>query len=266
MLQGIRKAYDNFQQTIAEGNYRARPTNIISVLLGRDKGNMPETAEVAMGATMLDTGRSFGTRLLWASAVALLSMTAMAWAALGLAVVGTSLFVAEYIQSRRAREDVITEVNFAGQRVEGKRKDLCRLHQAQVRVMNLGNSFQPASTESTSDTIHRIIDNVGEVAKRVKVLDGGKYGAGTASYEFSEPELKLVNDDVLLHKDCRPAAAASPAPVANMNLKKAWDAKLYSNDEVADRFLALEESLPPDVMEKVEAKRAAKAQPLKPAA
>jgi len=265
MLQGIRKAYDNFQQTIAEGNYRARPTNIISVLLGRDKGNLPETAEVAMGATMLDTGRSFGTRLLWASAVALLSMTAMAWVALGLAVVGTGMFVAEYLQSRRAREDVITEVNFAGQRVEGKRKDLCKLHQAQVRIMNLGSSFQPASTESTSDTIHRLIDSVAEVGTRVKILDGGKYGAGTASYEFSEPGLKLVNDDILLHKQAHAQAAAN-SNVASLNLKQAWDARRYSNDEVAARFLALEESLSPEVMEKVEQKRAVKAKPLAPAA
>lgn len=251
MLNRARQAYDNFQQTIAEGNYRARPKNFISVLFGRDKGSLPETAEVAMGATMLDTGRSFSARLLWASAVALLSMTTMAWAALGLAVAGTGMFAAEYIHSRRAREDVITEVNFAGQRVEGKRKDLCRLHQAQVRIMNLGNSFQPASTESTSDTVHRIIESVAEVAGRVKVLDGGKYSAGTASYEFSEPELKLVNDDILLHKDCKPVAA--------MSLKPAWDAKKASNDEIADRFLALEESLPRDVLEKVEQKRAAKA-------
>lgn len=262
MLQGLRRAYDHFQQTIAEGNYRARPANIISVLLGRDKGNMPETAEVAMGATMLDTGRSFGTRLLWASAVALLSMTAMAWVALSLAVVGAGMFVAEYMQSRRAREQVITEINFAGQRVEGKRKDLCRLHQAQTRIMNLGNSFQPASTESTSDTVHHIIDAVAGIATRVKVLDGGKYGAGTASYEFSEPGLKLVNDDILLHKDCKAAAAS----VAALSLKPAFDAKRASNDELADRFLALEESLPREVLEKVEQRRTAKPVSLKQAA
>lgn len=262
MLSRIRQGYDSFMQTIAEGNYRAQPTSVWSLLLGRNKSNIPDTVEVAMGATMLDTGRSFGTRLLWASAVALLSMTAMAWVAAGLAVVGTGLFVAEYMQSRRAREQVITEVNFAGQRVEGKRKDLCRLHQAQSRIINLGNTFLPASTESTSDTVNRIMDSVAEVAKRVKVLDGGKYGAGTANYEFSEPGLKLVNDHLLMHR----AAEATASNISTLSLKPAFDAKRANNDEIADRFLALEQSLPREVMEKVEERRAAKAVPLKPAA
>jgi hypothetical protein len=262
MLSRIRQGYDSFMQTIAEGNYRARPASVLSLLLGRDKSNIPETVEVAMGATMLDTGRSFGTRLLWASAVALLSMTALAWVAAGLAVVGTGMFVAEYMQSRRAREDVITEVNFAGQRVQGKRKDLCKLHQAQSRIINLGSSFLPASTESTSETVNRIMKGVADVAKRVQVLDGGKYGAGTASYEFSEPGLKLVNDHLLMHRTAEEASNVTPL----RSLKPSWDAKKSSNDEIADRFLALEESLPREVLEKVEQKRAAKVSPLPKAA
>ena len=190
---------------------------------------------------------------MWASAIALLSMQTMAWVAGGLAVLGGGILATEYLQSRRARTNVITEVNFAGQHVEGTRADLYRLHQAQVRIMNLASSFQQASSESTSETVARIAESVAQETKRVKVVSGGRYGAGTDAYEFSEPGIKLVKDRPQQPATVVPTAA--PA-VADKSLKAAWDHKGFSEEEIVDRLTALQQALPPEVLAKVEERMA----------
>ncbi len=259
-VHNIRNGYDNFHVTIAEGNYRIKPKSLWTLITGQ--GSKPEIdiAATKFGGAMMDTGRSFGKRMMWASAIALVSMQAMVWVAAGIALAGAGLFVLEFMQSRRAGREVIREVNFAGQHIEGTRADLYHLHNAQEKIMNLGGTFAQASMESTSETIERVIDSVAEHAKRVKVVDSGRYGAGCEAYEFSEPGIKLVKD--------RPATpivfqSATTHALADMSVKNTFDAAAaYSPEEVARRFLALEEALPPEAMSKVNEARTQK----KPAA
>lgn len=245
----IRNGYDNFHQTIAEGNYHIKPKSLWTLITGQGREADLSAPTTFAAAAMLDTGRSFGKRMMWASAIALFSMNAMVWAVGGLALAGVAMFVLEYSQSRRARNETITEVNFAGQTVEGSRADLYHLHQAQEQIMNLSSAFKQASMDSTNDTIHRIMDSVAERSKRVKVLQSGRYEAGTLCYEFSEPAIKLVK--------ARPASRQYVV-LNDDGDKDAIDAKpaaAVDADEIARRFLALEEALPSDALAKVEAAR-----------
>jgi hypothetical protein len=257
-LHAVRKGYDDFHMRIAEGNYRVKPKSLWTLITGQ--GSKPEIDVVAtkFGGAMMDTGRSFGKRMMWASAIALVSMQAMVWVAGGIALAGAGLFFLEYMQSRRAGREIIREVNFAGQEVEGTRADLYHLHNAQEKIMNLGGTFAQASMESTSETIERIINSVADNAARVKVVDAGRYNAGCDGYEFSEPGIKLVKNrptaPVIFH------ATATTHALADMSVKSSFDAAAaYTPEEVARRFLALEEALPPDAMAKVNEVRAQKA-------
>lgn len=258
----VRKGYDNFHLRIAEGNYRIQPKSLWTLITGQ--GSKPEidVAVTKVGGAMMDTGRSFGKRMMWASAIALVSMQAMVWVAGGIALAGAGLFVLEYMQSRRAGREVIREVNFAGQQIEGTRADLYHLHNAQEKIMNLGGTFAQASMESTSETIERIINSVSDNASRVKVIDPGRYNAGCEGYEFSEPGIKLVKDrpapPAIFH--AQTTSAATTHALADMSVKSTFDAAAaYTPEEVAKRFLALEEALPADAMAKVSEARAQKA-------
>lgn len=257
-VHGLRSGYDNFHMRIAEGNYRIQPKSLWTLITGQGSKPEVDVAVTKVGGAMMDTGRSFGKRMMWASAIALVSMQAMVWVAGGIALAGAGLFVLEYMQSRRAGREVIREVNFAGQQIEGTRADLYHLHNAQEKIMNLGGTFAQASMESTSETIERIIASVSDNAKRVKVIDPGRYNAGCDGYEFSEPGIKLVKD--------RPAAPiifnapAATHALTNISVKNTFDAAAaYTPEEVAKRFLALEEALPADAMAKVNEARAQKA-------
>lgn len=183
-------------------------------------------------------------------------MQAMVWVAGGLALAGAAMFYLEYAQSRRARNEVITEVNFAGQRVEGTRADLYHLHHAQEQIMNLSSVFKQASLETTSDTIHHIMESVKERAARVRVLETGRYNAGTEKYEFSEPAIKLVKDGPHIRHD------TGPAPLAGLSARPAFNSAQEQAEDVARHIIALENALPPEVLEKVAAARAAQMQQL----
>jgi hypothetical protein len=250
MLQKLRQAYENFEQTLTEGNYRSGPRSVWARVFGTNE-ELPETTEIAVGATMLGTSRTWGTRLVWAGAVAWLSVHFLAWAAVGVGLLGAGVLANEYVHCRRARNDVITEVNFAGQKVEGKRSDLCRLHMAQVRIMNLANAFRPASAETTHETVQQIMDSVKAESRRVKVIDAGRYDADKNAYDFSEPGIKLVNDRNNPDHDARAKVAAVPS------LKEAWESRRLTEDEVVDHLAALERALPPTLQEKLAKKRAA---------
>ncbi len=261
-VHNTRAGYDNFHLRIAEGNYRVKPKSLWTLITGQ--GSKPEidVAATKFGGAMMDTGRSFGKRMMWASAIALVSMQAMVWVAGGIALAGAGLFVLEFVQSRRAGREIIREVNFAGQHIEGTRADLYHLHNAQEKIMNLGGTFAQASMESTSETIERIISSVADNAARVKVVDAGRYNAGCEGYEFSEPGIKLVKDrpapPSIFH--AQTTTPATTHALADMSVKSTFDAAAaYTPEEVAKRFLALEEALPADAMAKVNEARAQKA-------
>lgn len=250
MLQKLRQIYEGIEQTLAEGNYRSEPNSIWSRVFGNKDDTIPETTELAVGATMIGTSRVWGVRLIWTAAVALLSVHFVAWAAVGVGILGAGILGSQYAQCARARNDIITEVNFAGQKVEGTRADLCRLHMAQVRIMNLANTFRPASEANTHDTVQQVIDSVKQESRRVKILDPGTHNADTNAYDFSEPSIKLVNDKHNPDHSTRAAVMGGPS------LKDAWDRKRMTEDEVVDHLAALEQALPPSLQEKLAKRRA----------
>jgi hypothetical protein len=182
-------------------------------------------------------------------------MTAIKWAAIGFAAVGGAVYTLEYLQAKKRREDEIVEINFAGQRVKGKRADLFRLHQAQMRVMNISSSLEGARAMTTAEAIHSILESVKEERSRVTVLDSGRYSAGKDAYAFSEPDFRIVLEQAKQVEEPKPF----PVPKEG-SLREAWENKRYSPDEIAERFVALQESLPPEVLDKV-SQRLQKTQP-----
>ncbi|MBL8713867.1 MAG: hypothetical protein JNM12_13290 [Alphaproteobacteria bacterium] len=255
LLKKIGDFYEDFYTTLAEGHYRAEPLTIWTLIKPPAKQKMPGTSPVEVGTRMLDTSQMVGKRFMWASIFAALSIKTLTTTAIGFGVAGVSLLALEYRRSKSAAAETITEVNFAGQTVTGTRRDLYRLHKAQEQIMKLTDSFKQASMESTTDTINRIIDSVKEHRARVTVIDGGRYGAKTGAYEFSEPAIKLVEDDNGV-KISRPYAAA-PAFV-NDNLKRGFNAAAQLSDqEVVERLLALHDALPPHLASEVEKRMAA---------
>lgn len=252
LFKQIGKAYETFYNTLAEGHYRAEPLTIWT-LIQPQKRKMPGTSPVEVGTRMLDTSGTVGKRFMWASIFAALSIQTLTTTAIGLAVAGSGLLALEYRRSKASGRETITEVNFAGQTVTGTRADLYHLHRAQEQIMNLTGSFKQASMESTTDTINRIMETVKEQRARVTVLDGGRFGAKTGAYEFSEPAIKLVEDDNGI-KISRPAAST----FSNDNLKPGFNAAAQLNErEIIDRLLALHDALPPHLASEVEKRMAA---------
>jgi hypothetical protein len=248
---------NRFNDVLAEGNYRVPPMTWGRLIRGSLKPEIiPATSEVAVGTSMIDYGKSLGSKFMWGSVIALVSMTALKWAAIGFAAVGGAVYTAEYLRAKKSREDVIVEINFAGQRVKGKRADLYKLHRAQMNVMNISSSIDGATTSTTAEAVQAIMESVKEERNRVTVLDSGRYNAGKEAYAFSEPDFRIVLESAPLPQEPK----AMPAPKEG-SLRAAWENKRYTADEIADRFIALEEALPPETLEKVNQQRQKKAQP-----
>ena len=249
----IWKGYEKFHNTIAEGHYRAEPLTIWTLLKPPKKKDLPETPQTATGAMMIGTSRTLGKRFMWAAIFAALSIQTLYTVAIGLAVVGVGLLTMEYKRSKRSGEEVIREVNFAGQVVEGKRKDLFHLHNAQERIMNLSTSFKAASMESTTDTIDRIMKSVAEQRANVKVVEGGRFGASTKAYEFSEPGIKLLADQdgaKVSRAPGSPFAQMAASPPLAASAKPDFDKATLTEDEIVERIRELHRALPPHVLER----------------
>ncbi len=233
--------YDHFFQPLTEGHYRAEPTPLWRLFMPSKKTQqIPDVPHLNMGTKMLDTSKMIGKRFMWGAIYALLAVKTVTLAAAALAVAGGGLFGLEYYRSRKAGKEVITEVNFAGQTVEGSRASLCRLYQAQIRIMNLTTHFKRASLESTRDTIQRIVDR-------------GRYGARRDAYEFSEPGIKLVGDIDGLMTPLRNVSveAAPKSKLSDMSLKPDWTGAAFREDEVLARLSALYDVLPDHMLDRL---------------
>lgn len=194
VAKGLRARYDHFETTLEEAHYHAAPRSVFD-LFKSDKKRLPETTPLQVSTRMIGTSETVGKRFVWGAIFAALSIKTLALASVVLAATGLGILAAEYKRAKRMREDIITETNFAGQQVQGRRADLCRLHKAQVKIMNLGASFKKASMESTTDTIRNIIDSVADERARVIILDKGRYNTLPDMYDFSRPAVHLVNQD-----------------------------------------------------------------------
>ena len=102
-------------------------------VIALDKENVPvriatitENSKPKAKAVGQRIAKMIGKRFMWGAIYALLAIKTVTLAAIGMAVAGVGLFGLEYYRSRKAGKEVITEVNFAGQTVEGSRASLCR--------------------------------------------------------------------------------------------------------------------------------------------
>lgn len=250
VFRWLKNKLDQFNQVVSEGNYRLPPMTFVRLITGiKPKLELPATAEAAMGTSMIDTGKNLGERFLWAfSITALGGVVALKWAALGFGLAGIGVYSLEYIRAKKSREDEITEVNLAGQRVKGKRADLYRLHNAQVRVMNITDKLSHGE-ETAGEAVRKILDSVKDERARVEVLDAGRYKASATAYEFTEPDFRFVTE--MPEFDDK-----SSVRIDSLSLRPGWDSQRASADEIVERLAALEESLPPELREKLEARRA----------
>jgi hypothetical protein len=192
----IQTAVDSFQQILIEGNYHS-DIKTLSKLFGFEK-KVPilkdkiQPANLKIGNSLVNTLQTVGTRLIWLSLFAALAVDKILFLAIGAATIGAGLIALDYAKCRKSREEIITEVNFAGQTVTGKRGALCRLHQAQSKIINLIDHFALAAMDSRSETIKKIIAEVEQDIASVTVLDSGAYKASTVRYDFVKPQYRMA--------------------------------------------------------------------------
>jgi len=263
MFKWLEKSIERFNKVVTEGNYRMPPMTFGRLIRGlKPQLQLPATSEVAVGTSMIDTGKMLGERFLWAFSIAALGAVALKWAAIGFGLAGIGVYTLEYFRAKKSREDVINEINFAGQRVQGTRADLYRLHHAQLRIMNISNSMN-AESSSTADAIDAILDSVKEERGRVQVLDEGRYNAGSANYAFTEPDFRIMHTQTVDEKKTKPRKPRAETevqiePIAvekpafeNLDLKAAWDSKRVTADDFVERLAELQEALPAEMQEKL---------------
>lgn len=250
MFKWLEKKLDKYNQVVTEGNYRLPPMTWGRLLRGlKPELQLPATSEVAVGTSMIDTGKMLGEKFVWATIITAATLTTLKWAALGFAIIGSAVYTMEYIRAKKSREDVITEVNFAGQLVKGTRADLCRLQRAQLRIMNVSNNVDASSSVTAEEAVSNILRSVEEERKRVHVSDGGRYGADKKSYAFTEPGFRLVIDESKLPQHCEKEKAAKTSPAS---LREAWQGKRMTPDDVIETLAVMQESLPQDMAEKLQ--------------
>lgn len=245
---------DKYVSLLEEGYYQTEQTSFLGKMLGKKKAkNDPFAPPVMLGSKAVDgavSGIVAGMgKYAWLALGAYLTFNGYIFAAAGLLVSGVAFVANEVRKAKIARDEIITEENFAGQIVQGARKDLYHLHVAQAKILELPRHFKRASIQSVSQTLKLIVDDVEHLRDRVKIVDVGPHGASASVYSFSKESYKLVDDFSL-----------NPVPHKNstltgLDLKKSWDEMTAANRELLINTLAaLQQVLPDEVQEEVTAR------------
>lgn len=247
MFRGLRRLYGAFRQTLEDGHYCAEAGSIWSDIFESLKDKLPEMPKVDLLKRIPLLAKLLKSKIVWTAAFAAVSIQSVVAGALAVVGAGISFYAMEYVRCRRSRDEIMEEVNFAGQTVRGKRGDLCRLHKAQEKIMSLSGIFNGVAPGTSAKEIERVIDSVHDNRRRVLVVESGKYGASHSLYDFSEPDRKFAAAKELDEEE------AQPSTPLGTGLKSAWDNR--REDEVAERIIELERALPPQVIEKVRKRR-----------
>lgn len=242
MFRKIGDFISDIRHTWDDGRYGGDKKSFLPELINKAKDKLPLLPGLLKRAPLL--AKFLSPKVLWGTMVAALTLQNLA---LGLAAVagsGASFYAIEYLRCRKARNDLITETNMAGQQVRGRRADLSRLHKTQQKILQLSEKFNHAAVDGRdNDDIRAEIEATAGQRSRIVVLDGGK--AGGDSYAFFEPLKRKAHEPV-------------------KELKAAWDDK-QGEEKLAEYIVSLEQSLPPTLREKVHSRRTAPPPVAKPA-
>lgn len=240
MFGKLKGLYTNIRETLEDGRYGTAPQSFWTDAATKVKDKLPGITKAGVAKYLPLLSRIPGVKVLVTAAIAAVSLQSMVWGGLALAGSLMSFGALEYLRCRRARENIISEENFAGQTVRGRRGDLHRLHKAQQKIVTLASSFNAAATPSVGEEINAVIGETHEARSRIIVIDAGKVAPQTGLYEFFDPRAKREP----------PNLAEKPPETPKPHHDK-------DGDGIADYIVSLEQALPQQVREKVTRRRAA---------
>lgn len=230
-----------------EGHYKSKYSSPIGTILGKKKKDDSTAPGMLVSSKMLDSASKSAEKYFWIGIAALLTAKGYIFGTFALAVGGMGFVTREYRKAKKSRTEQITETNFSGQVVRGRRADLYHLHKAQEDLLRLESHFKRASMESRIDTVRDILGKVENLKHHVEVIDAGPYpGSSTTQYSFSKSAY-LVIDDMYFGR------AGNDNSLTGLDLKSAWDNVANKND-VVEKLVALQQTLPPDIIAEVNAR------------
>src|SRR5262249_15967447 len=141
MFRKMKQMYGDFRQTLEDGHYCAEGGSFWSDLFGELKEKLPPLPKIQMLKKLPMLGKLLKSKIVWTGGFGAMWIESVVAGAITLAAAGISFYAMEYVRCRHSREQIISEVNFAGQTVRGRRKDLSRLHKAQEKILSLSDAF-----------------------------------------------------------------------------------------------------------------------------
>jgi hypothetical protein len=222
-IRSVYRGFKHFERVLTEGNYRYDKKSALGELLNSKMPDLPDTLPAVAASRMVRVVKTAGERIGWLFVLTLAAQNTMVWWGFGaVSVIGSGLMMREYTRARNRMSDMLRETNVAGQTVEGSRMDLCRLYNAQALIFKIADHFKDAPMQTMTEVINDIVASVADESKRVRVVEGGPYGAGTDRYEFSEIRIKLVNGE------------------ETSNLRQAWGERASNDNKLEERIRQLE--------------------------
>lgn len=201
MLEAVGRWFDHFTDTIKAGYY--------APLLPHQKHSHAGLPHKPWVMTALGVAGLAGSLITDAIVTLTVGASAVGIAAgAGFAAVAAAgMFGALYLRSKSHAGDTLSEINMAGQRVTGTRRDLYTLHQAQRKIISLTEAFDEVAARVVVDAeVQDIIHDTAAVRARVKVTDPGDSPGRKKVYEFVRPVVQFADA----------AAPSVPEPVQTL--------------------------------------------------
>lgn len=170
MFKRLKDRFNSLSRTIRAGYYKPI-TGVEDIDPDSTSTQLPHKRLVTVGMGALTVAYAVVTDV-FLNIVEAASTTVVSLGAGALAITGLGVLGHIYNKCKKACQDVITEVNAAGQTVRGTRKDLYMLHQAQKKIFSLTSEFEEAAPMFViQKEVDTVIDKMEETRKRVTVLD-----------------------------------------------------------------------------------------------
>lgn len=263
---------DNYEAVLREGDYQTDSRSVLDRLFSSRRRDSLDSAHAIVSSLSRNATKEIFKRIIVTSAIVALASNAIY---VGIACGAATLLISayQYNRAKKSRNDVIEELNVAGQHVKGTRGDLCRLRVAQEQITNITDGFRPGMMKTVSDVQNDIVRGVSAERARVTVINNGKYNADVELYDFSEKEMKLMNyvSDLPQRKRSEDSERPTATDFSKLDLAKAWEGKRaqpLSEAEIVNGLVAIHlsisDSMQQEVIDKVAAAKAAEANPQAP--